>query len=218
MLVMVVADPSGAPRWVGWEGLRDQAEATLVQVRDALIPQARVMVESDESVARGLERVIAREHRDLVVVGSSRHALEGHVRIGKRTRQLLGHAGCALAVAPRGIHHRAEIRLTRIGVGYDASPEAEAALALAGSLARAAEAQLHVHAVVDDRGVPPIDWSPFEGGVAPVAQRDSYVRADVERLRERALEAIQGSAPRPTSQSTAVAPRTRCSSSARTPT
>ena len=153
MLVMVVSAPSAAPRWVGWEGLYDQAETTLAQVRDALLPEARVMVERDESVALGLERIVTQENRDLVVVGSSRHAPEGHVRIGKRTRQLLGHAGCALAVAPRGLHHRHRVELARIGVGYDATPEAETALILAGTLAHAADAQLHVHAVVDDRGV-----------------------------------------------------------------
>jgi nucleotide-binding universal stress UspA family protein len=190
MLVMVVSAPSAAPRWVGWEGLYDQAEATLAQVRDALLPGARVAVERDESVARGLERIATQENRDLLVVGSSRHAPEGHVRIGKRTRQLLGHAGCAVAVAPRGLHHRPQVELARIGVGYDATPEAEAALILAGSLARAADAQLHVHAVVDDRGVPPIDWSTFKGAPPPAAV-ESCVRADVELLTERTHEAIQ---------------------------
>ena len=191
MLVMVVSPPSAAPHWVGWEGLYDQAETTLAQVRDALLPGARVVVEHDESVARGLERIVTQEQRDLLVLGSSRHAPEGHVRIGKRTRQLLGHAGCALAVAPRGLHHKHEVPLARIGVGYDATPEAEAALILAGSLAHAVDAQLRVHAVVDDRGVPPIDWSTFHG-VPPVELRDSYVRVDVGLLRERTFEAIQG--------------------------
>ena len=195
MLVMVVAAPSAAPHWVGWEGLYDQAETTLAQVRDALLPEGRVAVERDESVARGLERIATQENRDLLVVGASRHAPEGHVRIGKRTRQLLGHAGCAVAVAPRGLHHRHQIRLARIGVGLDATPEAEAALILAGSLAHAADAQLHVHAVVDDRGVPPIDWSTFKGGPPPAAV-ESCVRADVELLRERTLEAIQAIDPK----------------------
>ncbi|HUO73631.1 MAG TPA: universal stress protein [Solirubrobacteraceae bacterium] len=190
ILVMVVSAPSAAPRWVGQEGLYDQAQATLEQVRDALLPDARVVVEHDDSVARGLERIVAQGNRDLLVVGSSRHAPEGHVRIGKRTRQLLGHAGCALAVAPRGLHHKGEFALARIGVGYDAGPEAEAALTLAGSLAHAAGAELHVHAVVDNRGVPPIDWSTMKGG-PPVAERDSYVRADVELLRERTRDAAQ---------------------------
>jgi len=184
VLVTIVSDPSAAPRWVGWEGARDLAEATLEQVRDALIPQARLLVESDTSVARGLERVLARERRDVLVVGSSRHAVDGHVRIGKRTRQLLGHARCMLAVAPRGLHHSREIALGRIGVGFDAGREAEAALALAGSLARAAHGKLIIQAVVDDRGIHPIDWSAFGAGRA-VAERARSVRADVDVLRAR---------------------------------
>ena len=81
----------------------------LAATRDAFAPRARLAVETDASVARALERAVAREHHDLLVVGSSRHATEGHVRIGKRTRQLIGHAGCALAVrrVASTIAHRA---------------------------------------------------------------------------------------------------------------
>jgi len=187
MLVTIVSDPSAAPRWVGFEGLRDQAEATLAEVRRALVPDARVLVESDASVARGLERVVARERRDVLVIGSSRHAVQGRVRIGKRTRQLLGHTGCMLAVAPRGLHHRGEITFARIVVGYDARPEAEAALAVAASFARVADALLTVCAVVDDRGIPPIDWSTLEGAPS-VEERDRYVRVDVDLMRASARE------------------------------
>lgn len=190
MLVMVVPEHPDRPPWIGAEPVHDQAETTLAATRDAFAPGAHLAVETDASVARALERVVAREHRDLLVIGSSRHAPEGHVRIGKRTRQLIGHAGCALAVAPRGMHHHAPRAIARIGVGYDAGPESEAALALAGSLARAAGAALCVRAVVDDRGVPPIDWSPL-GGLPPADQRDQYVRADVNLLSERTVEATR---------------------------
>jgi hypothetical protein len=67
--------------------------------------------------SRALERVVQREHRDLIVLGSSRSGPEGRVRIGGRTRQLLSHSGCALAVAPRGRSEQPAQRLTRIGVG-----------------------------------------------------------------------------------------------------
>lgn len=112
------------------------------------------------------------------------------MRIGKRTRQLIGHAGCALAVAPRGMHHHPPGAIARIGVGYDGASESDAALELAGSLARAAGAALCVRAVVDDRGVPPIDWSPL-GGPPPASERDQYVRADVGLLREKTVEATR---------------------------
>jgi nucleotide-binding universal stress UspA family protein len=55
------------------------------------------------------------------------------------------------------MHHHLPSTFTRIGVGYDGDPEAQAALELAGSLARSAGAKLFVRSVVDDRGMPPID-------------------------------------------------------------
>jgi nucleotide-binding universal stress UspA family protein len=89
---------------------------------------------SDASVPRALQRVIQREHCDLLVMGSSRHAAEGRVRIGRRTRQLLSSVECAMAIAPRGMHSSPEQALKRVGVGYDGGPESEAALALASAL------------------------------------------------------------------------------------
>ncbi len=139
------------PTGMDWASQERAATAALNQIRDRIAPGARTVVETDLSVARALHRVITREHRDLLVVGSSRHAPEGRVRIGKRTRQLLCNFDCALAVAPAGLRDSGIDRLRRIGVGYDGSPESDAALALAGSLARAAGAELSVVAVIDDR-------------------------------------------------------------------
>ena len=130
------------------------------QTRDELAPGARIVVETDWSVPRALERVVAREHRNLLVMGSSRRGPEGRVRIGKRTRQLLCHFRCALAVAPRGLGAAPERRLSHIGVGYDGSEESQAALALAGSIAVAAGAKLSVRGVVDDR-LPGVGWPSF---------------------------------------------------------
>jgi nucleotide-binding universal stress UspA family protein len=115
------------PEGMNWTSLERQAEAMLREARDALAPEARIAVETSQSVPRALERVVRREHRDLLVVGSSRHAPEGHVRIGKRTRQLLGDFKCALAIAPRGMHRRPDRRLAHIGVGYDGGAESDAA-------------------------------------------------------------------------------------------
>jgi nucleotide-binding universal stress UspA family protein len=152
MLVTVHLDPLvPLPRGMDWFRLHEQSELMLKETRGALAPDARNVVETDFSVPRALERVVRQEHRDLLVVGSSPDASDGHVRIGKRTRQLLGHAACALAIAPRGMHRAVEPRLARVGVGYDAGPESEAALSLARSIALAAGAELHVRGVVDDR-------------------------------------------------------------------
>jgi len=145
------------PAEMGWTGRRQEAQRSLRETRDAVAPGARLVVETDWSVPRALERVVQREHRDLLVVGSGRRGPEGRVRIGNRTRQLLSHSRCALAVAPRGLSEQPARRLTRVGVGYDGAPESEAALALAGALALSAGATLRVRAVVDDR-VPMVGW------------------------------------------------------------
>jgi nucleotide-binding universal stress UspA family protein len=139
------------PPDMGWRTLREGSQLMLRAVRDSLAPTARTVAETDLSVARALHRIVREQHRDLLVVGSSRHAREGRVRIGKRTRQLLCHFECALAVAPRGIHSRPDLAFRRIAVGYDGGPESASALAMAGSIAHAAGAELHVCAVVDDR-------------------------------------------------------------------
>jgi nucleotide-binding universal stress UspA family protein len=52
--------------------------------------------------------------------------------------------------------------LRTVGVGYDGSPEAEAALAFGQALALSAGAELHVRAIVDDR-VPTVLRSSLAG-------------------------------------------------------
>lgn len=185
MLVAVHPDPLVVlPREIGWRGLHTQAEVLLRETRDALAPGARITVETDWSVPRALERVVEREHRDLLVVGSSRHAPVGEVRIGKRTRQLLCHSRCALAVAPRGLSDRAEGRLARIGVGYDGGPESRAALLLAASIALAGGSKLHIHAVVDDR-MPAVGWTGV-GGRVLLEDWDAIIEQELATLRAQA--------------------------------
>jgi nucleotide-binding universal stress UspA family protein len=188
MLIAVLSNPLILPpTGISWKSLRQQADSALAQIRDHVMPDARVTVRTDISVARALRSVVARQHRDLLVVGSSHKAPEGSVRIGKRARQLIGSAGCSLAIAPRGMRNRTDIPLRRIGVGYDGGPESEAALSLAASIALTARARLHICAVVDDRARS-ARWSP--GGAAALRpEPDDRVRAELELLRERALTA-----------------------------
>jgi nucleotide-binding universal stress UspA family protein len=173
------------PEGLDWKSLEKQTRATLAEVRDQLAPHARIVVKTDLSVPRALHRVVGRQHSDLLVVGSSRHAPAGRVRIGKRTRQLLCNFDCALAVAPRGLHERAETRFTRIGVGYDDSPESRAALELAGSIAVGAGAALHVRAVVDDR-IPAGGF--FNGYGVLLPQWEETIEDEVDAISERATE------------------------------
>jgi len=186
MLVGVHPDPLVVlPDGLDWKSLEKQTHAALIEVRDRLAPGARIVVETDLSIPRALHRVIRREHSDLLVLGSSRHAQAGRVRIGRRTRQLLCGFDCALAVAPRGLHERAEIRLNRIGVGYDGGPQSRAAVELAGSIAVGAKAALHVCAVVDDR-FPSGGF--FAGYGVLLPEWDQSVQTEVDALRERATK------------------------------
>lgn len=178
MLIAVHANPLVIlPDGLDWRSLEQQANQALMDTRDSVAPGARTHVETDLSVPRALQRVVRREHRDLLVVGSSRHAPDGRVRIGKRTRQLLCHFESPLAVAPRGLSDHPELHFRRVGVGYDGDPEAEAALALAGSIAVAAGADLRVRAVVDDR-MPPVGWP----AMATVALLKTWEEAVEEQM------------------------------------
>jgi len=192
--LLLVAVHSGPlvvlPAEVDWKSVDAQARAMLVQARDAVAPEARITVETDLSVARALHRVCERDHRGLLVVGSSRQAAPGCVRIGRRTRQLLSHCECALAVAPRGLHEDPDLTFATIGVGYDGEPESHAALALGSAIAAAAGAELHVCAVVDDRP-PAVGWAPIGLGQTLSDWRE-VVQENVSSLREQALGAVAG--------------------------
>jgi nucleotide-binding universal stress UspA family protein len=178
------------PEEMNWTSLERQTEAVLQKARDSFAPHARIEVESDFSVPQALARVVERERSDVLVVGSSRHAADGRVRIGKRTRQLLSHLKCALAIAPRGMRDRPGYELRKIGVGYDGLTESEAALALAGSLAHAADAELRVCSVVDDR-VPSLGWSAIATAGSEIARWETSICAEMNRLRECGLKAAR---------------------------
>jgi len=189
MLVAVHPPPVVVlPDEVGWKAVEKQAVDMLAEVRECFAGGARTVVETDLSVPRALERVVRREHGDLLVVGSSRHAPEGHVRIGKRTRELLSHLRCPLAIAPRGLHVAESHTLKRIVVGYDGGPEAELALGLATRIALAADAELAVCAVVDDR-VPPVGWPALAHGGASVPRSEDAVLQRERSLHKRATKA-----------------------------
>lgn len=142
--------PVDLPGGMSWSTLQEQARAVLARTRDALAPDARIMVETDSLVWRGLRRVVRHAHRDLLVVGSAQDAEPGRVRLGRTAGELMGHLECPLAIAPSGFEHRSEQSLDRIGVGFDDSPESRAALNLAVSIASAAGAALEVREAVDD--------------------------------------------------------------------
>jgi nucleotide-binding universal stress UspA family protein len=191
LLVTVHSEPLILPPiGVSWTSLRKEARATLQKIRGTLAPGARTTVETDFSVPRALQRVVHGQHRDLLVMGSSRHAPDGRVRIGKRTRQLLCHFEFPLAVAPRGYRRRENPVFERIGVGYDGGPESRAALELAAYIAAAAGAKLEVDVVVDDR-VSSLAWAGPPKDESARAQWDETVDAEANTRRDEAEAALR---------------------------
>ena len=130
------------------ERLREEAEERLLVARDTLPDRDRVMIRAipSDSAARVLTEVAEAEQADLVVVGSSRRSTLGRLLPGTTAERLLHEAPCPVAVAPRG-YSGGDIR--RVGVAYDGSPEADAALRAAESFALERSAALTVYCVVE---------------------------------------------------------------------
>jgi nucleotide-binding universal stress UspA family protein len=158
MLVTIEPDLPLVIPGVNWRQMRRETETMLGRTRESFAPEARLTIDTDLSIPRGLRRVIAAEHRQLVACGSSRHGEPGVVSLGKTTRQLVGHAPCALAIAPRGLSERGELTIRRIGVGFDGSAEGRAAISAAAGVAASSGAELVIRGIVDDR-IPALAWS-----------------------------------------------------------
>ena len=134
--------------FVAPEDLRDEAENALADARDRLegrVPAHIISVPAD-SPARALTEVSEAERADLVVIGSSHRGALGRVVPGTTAERLLHGAPCAVAVPPRG-YKGGDVR--HVGVAYDGSPEAEAALHVAEAIALERSAALSVYCVVE---------------------------------------------------------------------
>ena len=140
-----------------WRRMRGETERLLSRVRASCAPGARFAIDTDLSAGRGLHRLVRREHRQLLAIGSSPHGPAGEVSIGHKTRKLLDELECPLAIAPRDLRSRGRFELRRIAVGFDGGAEAAAALATAATLAAGSGAELIVRGVIDDR-VPALGW------------------------------------------------------------
>lgn len=127
-----------------------EVERMLLEERAQRAPRARTHVRADVSPGRALCHEVEHERPDLLVLGSSRRLRDGSAGAGRTGRQVLHGAGCAVALAARGLHER-PLELRRIVVGVDSSDESQAALELASSIASRTGARLTAVSVVDDR-------------------------------------------------------------------
>jgi nucleotide-binding universal stress UspA family protein len=146
-------------------GGRRAADAAALAAQLAGAPEAARTVELHarslgHRAARDLAQAAERDGADLIVLGSRTDAPEGRVWPTRTTMRLLHEAHCAVAVAPGGYEGAGPFR--HLGVAYDGSPEADAALAIAYGLAeRDASAVTLYRIMVDGRpsyaGIPEID-------------------------------------------------------------
>jgi nucleotide-binding universal stress UspA family protein len=149
------ASRAGAPPYttLAERDARKEVEADLERAN----LEARIRIVADSSPARALHRVAESERADVIAVGSTRHGRAGRVLAGDDAVATLHGSPCAVAVAPRGLGAREWKAVATIGVGFDGSPEAGQAFALALGLARDCGASLVVRSVV----ATPISYADF---------------------------------------------------------
>jgi nucleotide-binding universal stress UspA family protein len=130
------------------ELLRRDTIAALQRTRDeAGVTGARIAALGDRSCAHGLQRFVTGEGADLLVVGTSHRGPVGRNLLGDVARGALLGAPCAVAVAPRSFEGAAP---RSVGLAFDDSAEARAALAVAADLARRHDARLIVRYIVEE--------------------------------------------------------------------
>lgn len=172
--------------------LREDARVLVERELAASAVEATVMVTGDLSPAAGIDRVARRERADLIVLGSSHRGPVGRLLAGDSALAAIHGAHCAVAVAPRRYAGRPPGEL-RVLAAFDGTPEAQAALAVAGRLAAEAPGRLRALCVVE----PPVAFG-FGGAYGfdwtEVAGRRR------EECRAALAEALDGSGPPATSE------------------
>ncbi len=119
----------------------------LERERESSDVDAELVTIAAPSVGRGLHRLAEAQDADLLVVGSCGRGFAGRALLGNDTQASLDGAACAVAIAPLGYAH--DLRtIATIGVGYNGSPESEAALVAAHELAGERAATLRAVRVV----------------------------------------------------------------------
>jgi len=161
----------------GYEDLQaGDALADLQAARSATGVDAELRAIPDNFPARALQQAAEEDGADLIVIGSAHHGRLGRVLLGDFARGVLHDAPCAVAVAPKGL---GAVALRRIAVGYDGTPEADAALALARDLAADHGAALTVCVAWEDPSLPILTAG--DTGI-PVAQLVTGVRDEAQAL------------------------------------
>jgi nucleotide-binding universal stress UspA family protein len=112
----------------------EASQELLERERSAGGVDAQLISVTAPTPGEGLHQQAERQGADLLVVGSSDRAVFGRAMLGDDTRAALNGAPCAVAIAARGYAEQPST-LGVIGVAYNGTPESEAALAAARTLA-----------------------------------------------------------------------------------
>ena len=108
-------------------------------------------------------------------------------RPGSTGERLLHGAPCAVAVVPHGYRTRADQSIRRIGVAYDGSDEADAAVTAAVELSRALDAELEIIGVVAPEAY---SATALMGGLS-----SATLREDIERSVQAGLDTVVAGLP-----------------------
>ncbi len=141
---------------------RAASQQLLERERELAGLDAQLEARGERRIGHGLHEIAEETRADLLVVGSTRHALLGRVLLGDDCRAALDGAACAIAIPPRG-YALVQHDLRRLGVGYDASPESERALSTARELAALHGGEIRALRVIslqdvrEERPIP-ADW------------------------------------------------------------
>jgi nucleotide-binding universal stress UspA family protein len=168
---------------------RDARERVVAQAEAACSGEDRVEFHTvaSPSAAGALHAEAERRRARIIVVGSSHRGAMGRMLLGTVTQEVLDAAPCAVAVAPPGLAANPEIRFSTVGVGFDDTPPAHDALAVARSFAAHARAELRLvwAAHLATRALP----MAFTSYTNPDYFKD--VRAEVEDRLEQAAAPIR---------------------------
>ena len=112
----------------GESALRVDVDDLLTRLRQREHDPLDVLAIRGPTPAAALHDLLETGEFDLAVVGSSRRSTLGRVLSGTTAATLLHGSPCAVAVAPAGYRDAIAAQPLRVGVGYDGSPTATAAL------------------------------------------------------------------------------------------
>ena len=127
----------------------------------------------------------------MIVVGSTHRGAIGRALVGSVGQALFHGAPCAVAIAPRGYAGQDQRHLTRIGIAFDGSAEASAALETAIQLAGRVHARLLVVTVAE----PGHYGFVAAASVLTAAELHDFEREKKQRALDLALERVPESVP-----------------------